>query len=81
MWILLSRGMTVALPEMPWLALHYLVWLVAEGTLRCPGSPGTKAACFLGAANATVNQLVQVCTSWQFDWHELKSSDCCIGMC
>jgi len=47
--------MTVALPDMPWLALHYLAWVVAEGTLRCPGSPVTKDACFLGAANATVN--------------------------
>lgn len=73
--------MTIALLDIPWLALHYLACVMAEGTLRCPGSPGTKAACFLGAANATVNQLVQVCISWQFDWHELKLSDCRIGTC
>lgn len=35
MWILQSRGMTVALPDIPGLALHYLAWVVAEGTLRC----------------------------------------------
>lgn len=58
--------MTIALLDLLWLSVPYLAWVMAEETLKCPGSLETRVVC------AQLMPLkTNYCTGWLFDWHEL----------